>query len=80
MAEDGTLAGTIKGERGEQQITDGWVSGGEFSITVTASMGPAGQVEIVYTGTVDEDEIEGTASFGGRRTMDFTGQRPGGRG
>jgi len=80
MAEDGTLSGTITGERGEQQITDGWVSGGKFSITVTASMGPAGQVEIVYTGTVEGDKIEGTASFGGRRTMDFTGQRPGGRG
>jgi len=78
MAEDGTLSGTITGERGEQRITDGWVSGSDFSITVTASMGPAGQVEIVYTGTVDGDEIEGTASFGGRRTMDFTGQRPGG--
>ncbi|MDH3734797.1 MAG: amidohydrolase family protein [Gemmatimonadota bacterium] len=80
MTEDGTLGGRILGERGEQQITSGWVSGNEFSITATASMGPAGQVEIVYTGTVDGNEIEGTASFGGRGSMDFRGQRPGGGG
>ncbi|MFV1988131.1 MAG: amidohydrolase family protein [Gemmatimonadota bacterium] len=78
MAEDGTLSGTIRGERGEQQITDGWVSGNDFMIVANASMGPRGQVEIVYTGSVDGNEIEGSASFGGRRTMDFTGIRPGG--
>ncbi len=78
MAEDGTLSGTIQGERGEQRITDGWVSGNDFMIVANASMGPAGQVEIVYTGTVNGNAIEGSASFGGRGTMDFTGVRPGG--
>jgi len=78
MAEDGTLTGTIQGERGEQTITDGWVSGNQFSITATASMGPAGTVEVVYSGTVEEDSLEGTASFGGRFTQEFTGTRPGG--
>lgn len=78
MAEDGALSGTIRGERGEQEIIDGWVSGNDFMITVSASMGPGRQVEIVYTGTVEDDRIEGTLSFGGRRSMDFTGQRPGG--
>lgn len=78
MAEDGTLSGTILGERGEQTITDGWVSGNQFSITATASMGPAGTVEVVYSGTVEEDSVEGTASFGGRFTQEFTGTRPGG--
>jgi len=78
MTRDGTLGGRILGERGEQQITRGWVSGNAFSITVNASMGPAGQVEIVYEGTVTGNTVQGTATFGGRRTMDFTGQRPGG--
>ena len=78
MTEDGTLSGVIQGERGEQQITDGWVSGNEFSITATASMGPGRRVEVTYTGTVDGDAIEGNASFGGRFNMDFTGTRPGG--
>lgn len=78
MMDDGTLTGTIQGERGEQRITSGWVSGNDFMIVANASMGPAGQVEIVYTGTVTETTIEGSASFGGRGTMDFTGQRPGG--
>ena len=37
VSEDGTISGLIRGERGEQQITDGWVSGNEFSITATAT-------------------------------------------
>ncbi len=78
VSEDGTISGTIQGERGEQQITDGWVSGNEFSITASATMGPGMEVEIVYTGTVEGDSIEGNASFGGMRNMDFTGARPGG--
>ncbi len=78
VSEDGTITGVIQGERGEQQITDGWVSGSEFSITATASMVPGRQVEIVYTGTVEGDTIEGNASFGGVGNMDFTGTRPGG--
>ena len=80
MTEDGTLSGTITGERGEQQITTGWVSDNEFSITARASMGGGRQVEVIYSGTVDGDEITGTASFGGRFTMDFTGVRPTGGG
>ena len=78
VSEDGTITGVIQGERGEQQITDGWVSGNEFSITAAATMGPGREVEIVYTGTVEGDVIEGSASFGGMRNMDFTGTRPGG--
>ncbi|WP_420447790.1 amidohydrolase family protein [Candidatus Palauibacter sp.] len=78
VSEDGTITGVIQGERGEQQITDGWVSGNEFSITASATMGPGMEVEIVYTGTVEGDGIEGNASFGGMRNMDFTGTRPGG--
>lgn len=77
MGEDGTLTGTIQAERGEQRVTDGWVSGNQFSITVSASM-PGRTVEIIYTGTVEGDSIEGTASIGGRFTQDFTGTRPGG--
>jgi len=80
MTEDGTLSGTITGERGEQQITNGWVSDNEFSITARASMGGGRQVEVIYSGTIDGDEIAGTASFGGRFTMDFTGVRPTGGG
>jgi imidazolonepropionase-like amidohydrolase len=79
MTDDGTLTGTIQGERGEQRITSGWVSGNDFMIVANASMGPSGQVEIVYTGTVQTNTIQGSASFGGRGTMDFSGRRPGGR-
>ena len=78
VSEDGTITGVIQGERGEQRIVDGWVSGNEFSITVTGSMAPGREVEILYTGTVEGDSIEGNASVEGRFNMDFTGTRPGG--
>ena len=80
MLEDGTLRGTIRGERGEQQITDGRVSGNDFRIVARASMGPAGQIEVVYEGTVEGNEISGDATFAGGGTLDFRGQRPGASG
>ncbi len=79
MAEDGTLSGVIDSERGEQTITDGWVSGNDFSITAVASFGGR-TMEAVYTGTVEGERISGSVSFGGRFTMEFTGERPGGDG
>jgi imidazolonepropionase-like amidohydrolase len=80
MTEDGTVSGTITGERGEQQIISSWVSDNEFSITVCASMGGGRQVEVIYSGTIKGDEITGTASFGEGFTMDFIGVRPTGGG
>ena len=77
MDEDGTLAGSLRGDRGEQIITDGWVSGDRFSFTASMSMG--GQsFEVVYTGTVEGEEMNGSVSFGGRFSTEFTGERPGG--
>lgn len=74
MAEDGTLTGTLTGTRGEQPITDGWVSGEKFRFTATLAMGPR-TMEVTYTGTFEGDEMEGTASAGGRFSMDFRGTR-----
>lgn len=79
MAEDGTLSGTVSGQRGEGTITEGWVSGSKFSFTVSSSFGGR-TVEITYTGRIEEGEMKGTVSFGGRFSTDFTGTRPGGNG
>jgi hypothetical protein len=76
MDEDGTLSGDLTTDRGDATIAEGWVSGSDFSFTVNQPMGGR-MAEVVYTGTVDEDEISGTASFGGRFSSDFTGTRPG---
>lgn len=77
MAEDGTLSGSLSTDRGEQVITDGWVSGDRFSFTANMSLGGR-SFEVVYTGEVEGEAMEGTVSFGGRFSTDFTGQRPGG--
>ncbi len=80
MAEDGTLTGDITTDRGETTVSDGWVSGNRFSFTATMSMGDR-SFEVTYTGTIEEDEMSGTVSFGGRFSADFTGERsPGGGG
>jgi hypothetical protein len=77
MSEDGSLVGSLQSDRGEQVITDGWVSGNRFNFTASISMG--GQAfEVVYSGTVEGDDMEGSVSFGGRFSTDFTGERPGG--
>ena len=77
MAEDGTLTGTITSDQGEQTITDGWVSGDRFNFTATASF--SGRTfEVIYTGALENDELRGSVSFGGRFSTDFTGERPGG--
>ncbi|MGH7542109.1 MAG: amidohydrolase family protein [Gemmatimonadota bacterium] len=79
MAEDGTLSGRLTSERGESTITDGWVSGSRFHFRATTSQGGR-SFEVTYTGTLEDEELRGTVSFGGRFSTDFTGTRPGGGG
>lgn len=77
MAEDGTLSGSVRSERGDGTVSDGWVSGNRFRFTVIGSRG-GGSFESTYTGTVEEGLMEGTASFGGRFQIEFTAEkRPG---
>ncbi len=78
MAEDGTLSGTVRRQRGEGSVTEGWVSGERFSFTVAMTMGER-WMEAVYTGTVEGDEIEGSVSFG-RSPSEFRGTRTAGPG
>ncbi len=73
MAEDGTLSGSVRGQRGTGSVTEGWVSGDRFSFTVAMTVGDR-STEAVYTGTVEGDEMEGNVSFG-RFSMEFEGQK-----
>jgi imidazolonepropionase-like amidohydrolase len=73
MEEDGTLSGTVRGQRGEGSVTEGWVSGSKFSFTVAMTMGQR-SMEAVYSGTVEGDEMEGSVSFG-RFSSEFKGTK-----
>ena len=72
----GTLTGTITSQRGDQEISEGKISGDELSF-VTVREGPNGQIKIAYKGKVSGNEIRLTrempAGMGG-------GQRGGGGG
>lgn len=76
MAEDGALSGSVTSPRGTATISTGWVSGNKFSFTLSITMGPR-TVEATYTGTVEGNQMKGTASFG-PVSVEFTGTRPGG--
>jgi len=74
MAEDGTLSGSVTGQRGTASITSGWVSGNKFSFTVSVSMGPR-TFEATYTGTVEGNKMTGSVGMG-PMSIQFTGTRP----
>lgn len=57
-----TLTGTISSQRGDQEISEGKVSGDEISF-VTVREGPNGQIKITYKGKVSGNEIRLTRQF-----------------
>lgn len=75
MDEEGNLSGTVEGESSSGQVVDGWVAGDRFSFTVSMTMGGRA-MEATYSGTVEEDEMQGTVSMG-PFTAELTGRRPG---
>ena len=77
MAEDGTLSGSVTGQRGTASLSSGWVSGNKFSFTVSVSMGPR-TFEATYTGTVEGSKMTGSVSMG-PMSIQFTGTRPEGK-
>jgi imidazolonepropionase-like amidohydrolase len=74
MAEDGTLSGSVTGQRGTASITSGWVSGNKFSFTVSIAAGPR-TFEATYTGTVEGNKMTGSVGMG-PMSIQFTGTRP----
>jgi len=76
MASDGTLSGSFTSQYGTASIANGWVSSNKFSFTVTLNI-EARPSEVTFSGTVEGNEMKGTATVGGL-SVDFSGTRPGG--
>ena len=81
MAPDGTLTGTLTGVSGSTfgsmgtvSIRDGWVSGNQFSFTLSLTVS-ANPTDLVFGGTLEGEQIKGTATGGGL-SIDFTGAHP----
>jgi hypothetical protein len=74
MAEDGTLSGSVTGQRGTASLSSGWVSGNKFSFTVSITAGPR-TFEATYTGTVEGNKMTGSVGMG-PMSIQFTGTRP----
>ncbi|MFB3779332.1 MAG: hypothetical protein ACE141_17070 [Bryobacteraceae bacterium] len=69
-----TLTGTVSGGRGDQEISQGKVSGDTVSFVTVMSFG-GGEMKMVYKGTIAGNEIKFTRSMEGG-----PGGGPGGRG
>lgn len=67
-----TLTGTISSQRGDQEISEGKISGDEISF-VTVRQGPNGEIKITYKGKVSGNEIRLT-----RQMPEGMGARGGG--
>jgi imidazolonepropionase-like amidohydrolase len=83
MATDGTLTGSLTGVSGSMlgsigtvSISEGWVSGNQFSFTLNVTLG-GNPIEASFSGTLEGEQMKGTASGGGM-SVDFTGTRAGG--
>ena len=68
------LTGTISGGRGDQQISDGKVSGDDISF-VTVLEFNGNQVKQEYKGTVSGSEIKFTRSGGRGNPIEFTAKK-----
>jgi hypothetical protein len=81
MAPDGTLSGSLTGVSGAMigsmgtvSIRDGWVSGNQFSFTLSLTFGGS-PIDVIFSGTLEGEQMKGMASGGGA-AVDFTGSRP----
>jgi hypothetical protein len=69
------LTGTVSSPRGEQQITDGKISGDDISFTVVVEFN-GNQMKFLYKGKVAGDEIKFTRQRDGdERVQEFTAKR-----
>jgi len=74
MLSDGTLTGSVAGDRGTGSVFSGWVSGDKFSFTINISIeGNSG--DVVFTGTFEGTSMKGSIQAMGYN-IDFTGTKP----
>ncbi len=70
------VTGTFKSDMGEGEIEDGTISGNAISFTVTLNiMGQAR--DLTYSGSVEENTMEGTLDLGQMGSADWKATRPG---
>jgi hypothetical protein len=75
-AEGEKLTGTVSGMRGDNEITDGKISGDEISFTVKLSI-QGNEITLLYKGKISGDEIKFTRSRqgGDQPGQEFTAKR-----
>src|SRR6266498_4923388 len=64
------LTGTYRGRLGESKL-EGTIKGAEITFAVNLKFQDQ-DLKIVYSGTVDDDSMKGTAQFGDRGAGDWT--------
>jgi hypothetical protein len=69
-----SLSGTLSGSAGEQTLSNGSVTGDDFSFSVTIN-GPTGEMQLNFKGTVSGDDVSGEVQLGSFGTASFKGTR-----
>jgi|SoiMetStandDraft_5_1073268.scaffolds.fasta_scaffold779551_1 hypothetical protein len=75
-AEGEKLTGSMSGQQGDSEITDGKISGDQISFTVKINM-QGNERKFLYKGTVSGDEMKVTRTIegGNRPPQEFTAKR-----
>ena len=75
-AEGERLSGSMSGQQGDSEITDGKISGDQISFTVKINM-QGNERKFLYKGTVSGDEMKVTRTIegGNRPPQEFTAKR-----
>jgi len=75
-AEGEKLTGTMSGQRGDSEITDGKISGDQISFTVKINL-QGNERKFLYKGTVSGDEMKVTRTVegGNQPPQEFTAKR-----
>ena len=75
-AEGEKLTGSMSGQQGDSEITDGKISGDQISFTVKINM-QGNERKFLYKGTVSGDEMKVTRTLegGNRPPQEFTAKR-----
>ena len=74
MASDGTLSGTVTGNRGTGKVFSGYLSGDKFTFMISLPINGS-PTDVTFTGTFDGKTMKGSISAMGY-TFEFTGTKP----
>lgn len=74
MASDGTLSGTVTGNRGTGNVFSGYLSGDKFTFMISLPIN-GNPTDVTFTGIFDGKTMKGSISAMGY-TFEFTGTKP----